>query len=375
MVTAAGVLSLLGTPFVFAEDTKIATKTDRVSLLEVPLRCEAAPEIGCGSRSKPILRELEREPVITEAWLNGAGTVLAVVGTEGSTRDSRSKAIQTILEKNGATGTELEGEPRETELKSFISGKDWYRGAEVDTLSKREARTIAARLVHRIQTKAPLAQEKAKALEISVANAFERRFIGSLSDANATTRKREQLAEELSRIAHENLDAKEIVAFEEAVSKGIRPLPEDQEETKTETTAPDCCSAKSPTQSWTKASMLESRKSTTKNGIGFLVAGIVAAIGASACCLGPLVLLALGVSGAWIGSLTALEPFRPIFIGLTLLFLAFAFHRLYLARLACSPGSACANPRTLNRQRLGFWIVTILLLGLMAVPWFIPLFD
>lgn len=249
MVTAAGVLSLLGTPFVFAEDTKIATKTDRVSLLEVPLRCEAAPEIGCGSRSKPILRELEREPVITEAWLNGAGTVLAVVGTEGSTRDSRSKAIQTILEKNGATGTELEGETRETELKSFISGKDWYRGAEVDTLSKREARTIAARLVHRIQTKAPLAQEKAKALEISVANAFERRFIGSLSDANATTCKREQLAEELSRIAHENLDAKEIVAFEEAVSKGIRPLPEDQEETKTETTAPDCCSAKSPTQS------------------------------------------------------------------------------------------------------------------------------
>jgi mercuric ion transport protein len=121
--------------------------------------------------------------------------------------------------------------------------------------------------------------------------------------------------------------------------------------------------------------MLESRKSTTQNGIGFLVAGIVAAIGASACCLGPLVLIALGVSGAWIGSLTALEPFRPIFICLTLLFLAFAFHRLYLARLACSPGSACANPGTLNRQRLGFWIVTILLLGLMAVPWFIPLFD
>jgi hypothetical protein len=248
MVTAAGVLSLFGTSFVFAEETKIAAKTDRVSLFEVPLRCEAAPEIGCGSRSKPILRELEREPVISEAWLNGTGTVLAVVGTEGSTRDSRSKAIQTILERNGATGTELEGEPREAELKSFISGKDWYRGAEVDSLSKREARTIAARLVHRIQTKAPLVQEKAKALEISVANAFECRFISSSNDSDPTC-KREQLAEELSRIAHENLDAKEIVTFEEAVSKGIRPLPEDQEETKTEKTAPDCCSAKSPTQS------------------------------------------------------------------------------------------------------------------------------
>jgi len=120
--------------------------------------------------------------------------------------------------------------------------------------------------------------------------------------------------------------------------------------------------------------MFTQRTSTTQNGIGFLVAGIVAAIGASACCLGPLVLLALGVSGAWIGSLTALEPYRPIFIGLTLLFLAFAFHRLYLARPVCLPGSTCANPRTLNRQRLGFWIVTIVLLSLIAVPWFAPVF-
>src|ERR1700730_6437284 len=120
--------------------------------------------------------------------------------------------------------------------------------------------------------------------------------------------------------------------------------------------------------------MFESRKSITQNGIGFLVAATVAAFGASACCLGPLVLLAFGVSGAWIGSLTALESYRPIFIGLTLLFLAFAFYRLYLVRPACSPESACANPRILKYQRLGLWIVTILVLGLIAVPWFAPLF-
>ena len=109
-------------------------------------------------------------------------------------------------------------------------------------------------------------------------------------------------------------------------------------------------------------------------GSGFLIAGILSAIGASICCVGPLLLLALGVSGAWIGSLTALEPYRPILIGLTLLFLGFAFYRLYLVRPACSPESACANPRTLERQRLGFWIVTVLVLGLIAVPWVAPLF-
>jgi mercuric ion transport protein len=120
--------------------------------------------------------------------------------------------------------------------------------------------------------------------------------------------------------------------------------------------------------------MSERKKSTAQRSNALLVGGIFAAIGASICCVGPLVLLALGVGGAWIGSLTALEPYRPFFIGLTLLFLAFAFYRLYLARAACSPESACANPRTLKRQRLAFWIVTALVLGLIAVPWFAPLF-
>jgi len=116
------------------------------------------------------------------------------------------------------------------------------------------------------------------------------------------------------------------------------------------------------------------KSNVSQSGRGFLVAGILAAVGASICCVGPLVLLALGVSGAWIGSLTAFEPYRPVLIGLTLLFLALAFHRLYLARRVCMPGSACADPRTLKRQRLAFWIVTILVFCLISIPWFAPLF-
>lgn len=100
---------------------------------------------------------------------------------------------------------------------------------------------------------------------------------------------------------------------------------------------------------------------------GSLIAGVLAAIGASVCCVGPLVLLALGIGGSWVGSLTAMEPYRPFFIGMTLLFLGLAFRKLYLVPQVCTPGTPCADPRTRQRQRLTFWIVTVLLLGLLRL--------
>lgn len=107
---------------------------------------------------------------------------------------------------------------------------------------------------------------------------------------------------------------------------------------------------------------------------GSLIAGVLAAVAASVCCVAPLVLLALGIGGAWVSTLTAMAPFRPVFIGLTLLFLGFAFHKLYRVPQTCAPGTFCADADTLKRQRFTFWIVTALLLGLLAVPWFAPLF-
>ena len=105
-----------------------------------------------------------------------------------------------------------------------------------------------------------------------------------------------------------------------------------------------------------------------------LVAGAVAAVGASVCCVGPLVLLALGIGGAWTAHLTALEPLRPWFIAATLLFLGLAFRRLYLQPQVCEPGQACADPIILKRQRLMFWAVAVTLLGLLSVPWLAPFF-
>lgn len=113
---------------------------------------------------------------------------------------------------------------------------------------------------------------------------------------------------------------------------------------------------------------------STSSAKGSLAAGILAAIGASVCCVGPLLLLALGIGGAWVGNLTAVAPYRPAFIALTLLFLGMAFRRLYVVPQACAPNTRCAAPQTMRRQRVVFWIVTTLLASLLAVPWFAPLF-
>jgi len=90
-----------------------------------------------------------------------------------------------------------------------------------------------------------------------------------------------------------------------------------------------------------------------------------------ACCLGPLVLLSLGISGSWISGLSALEPLRPLFIGISLLFLFLAYRRLYRAP-ACAPDApACSSD--LRRQRRLFWLASIVIALLIAFPWYGPL--
>ena len=111
-----------------------------------------------------------------------------------------------------------------------------------------------------------------------------------------------------------------------------------------------------------------------QNGRGALFAGGLAAILASTCCLGPLVLVALGFSGAWIGNLTALEPYRPIFIGAALVAMFFAYRRIHRPAHACKPGEVCAIPQVRTTYRFIFWVVVALVLVALGFPYVLPLF-
>ncbi len=105
-----------------------------------------------------------------------------------------------------------------------------------------------------------------------------------------------------------------------------------------------------------------------------LLGAVVGAIAASICCLGPLVLLTLGVGGAWASSLTALEPYRPLFIIMAVAFLGFGFYRAYRKPVGakCGPNGSCAVPRAKRINRIALWIITPLILALLAFPYFAP---
>ncbi|NKE67564.1 mercury transporter MerT [Ramlibacter sp. RBP-2] len=105
-----------------------------------------------------------------------------------------------------------------------------------------------------------------------------------------------------------------------------------------------------------------------------VLAGAAAAVGASACCAGPLLLVLLGLGGAWGSQLAAMEAYQPWFIAAMVVFFGYAFYRLYLAPAECAPGHACALPATRARQKALFWVVSALAAALAALPIYAPAF-
>ncbi len=95
---------------------------------------------------------------------------------------------------------------------------------------------------------------------------------------------------------------------------------------------------------------------------------VAAAVGSALCCAGPLVAVALGLSGA--GLAATFEPRRPFFVAGTILALALGFVVLQREeRKACEPDSLCASPLARRRMKWALWIATIVAIPLLTFPW------
>lgn len=106
---------------------------------------------------------------------------------------------------------------------------------------------------------------------------------------------------------------------------------------------------------------------------GILAAGL-SALAASLCCIGPLVAVGLGVSGAGLSYLRILEPFRPWLAGMAILSLGYAFFNVYRKRAAweCEEDADCALPAGEKFNRRFLWIAAVLVIGLVLFPLVTP---
>ena len=99
------------------------------------------------------------------------------------------------------------------------------------------------------------------------------------------------------------------------------------------------------------------------------VGGILGALGAASCCVIPFALFLAGVSGAWIGNLTALEPYQPIFAAVSLGFVGVGAWRLRAKRQIACADRYCATPRSDRVASIGLTAAAALVVIAVAFPY------
>lgn len=126
-----------------SSDFRSANNTE-VSFYEAPLVCHAAPSIGCGSKAKFLLVDLEKyNNAVLGAWLNKMGTVVAVKWKTKTEENKKAEIIKTVTADHNIELTTLAQTEASNYAKTFPNSSEWYKGKEVDKLSIEEAGIIA----------------------------------------------------------------------------------------------------------------------------------------------------------------------------------------------------------------------------------------
>lgn len=106
-----------------------------------------------------------------------------------------------------------------------------------------------------------------------------------------------------------------------------------------------------------------------------VLGGLLGALAASSCCILPLVLFGLGVSGAWIGNFTRLASYQPFFLAATLVFLGYGYWLVYRSSTrVCVDGEACARPLPNRLVKAGLIVATLLVVAALGLDFIAPLF-
>src|SRR5882757_206034 len=103
--------------------------------------------------------------------------------------------------------------------------------------------------------------------------------------------------------------------------------------------------------------------------------GLLGALAASSCCILPLALFGLGISGAWIGNFTRLAAYQPYFLATTLACLGYDYWLVYRSsKRACVDGETCARPLPNRIVKTSLILATLLVVAALGLDFIAPLF-
>lgn len=195
--------------------TPASLPADRVAFYEIALTCSSAPKLGCGSRAKRVLSTLTADSRIAAAWVNEAGTRLAVVWNQPSA-PFKADQVNEILGANGLAVNPTDEEMHAKLLASFRANQGWFDSHSIDELSRKESSIIAERLVKRLHQRMPVTPKQSSALVKAI--------MSSCWDRGGC-----QVEKDVTKIAqHAKLDVSGVEALREAIALGYRPLENEQ---------------------------------------------------------------------------------------------------------------------------------------------------
>lgn len=112
---------------------------------------------------------------------------------------------------------------------------------------------------------------------------------------------------------------------------------------------------------------------TSRSAAGLAGAALVA-LTSVACWSVPLILVSIGITGAWMSTFTLLAPYKSLLIGASLVCLAYAWFSIYRPQGADGHEAPCVAPPGSRMSRALFWLVSALVLGAIVSPYLVPLF-
>jgi len=186
-----------------------------VTFYEAPLVCHAAPSIGCGSKAKFMLTDLEKYSDATEgAWLNKKGTIVAIKWNTATDDVKRSGIIKAVSTSHNIALTTLSSAKSDIYGSSFPNNKEWFKGQEVDQLSREESLIIARNTIEGYKKEGLIKPSYERQFEADIAKIYEVLFLSISSYQDLTTETYDKIEKQIQQ------------AGEKYVGKGKMPKPE-----------------------------------------------------------------------------------------------------------------------------------------------------